>query len=198
MSAETVEEAIRVFAAIRPSQAILDPLQEWWDTARKWLPKSDWRPMPVENWHVTLAFYGELAVDALPGLRARLAEIAVETTPFEIEIRGFGVFPNTDQARIFWAGAFGEPADTLAGLAHRCLHAVESGFKNDPRKAPKTYRGHISLARARGRRKVDLSAFVKHPPPDLKERVDAITLYRSDLTPEGSRYTPIERFLLAG
>lgn len=155
--------------------------------------------MPWENWHVTLAFYGELATATIPDLRARLDRIAGETAPFGIEVRGFGVFPNTDRARIFWAGAFGiEPPEALAGLAYRCLGAMEQKTATDPGKAPQTYRGHISLARAKGRRQIDLTPFVKNPPPVLRERIEGITLYRSELAPDGSRYTPIEQFKLKG
>lgn len=199
MPTEPPLDTLRIFAAIRPSKAVLDPLQEWWDSARKLLPETGWRAMPVENWHVTLAFYGETATETIPDLRRRLDKIAGETAPFGIELRGFGVFPDTDRARIFWAGAFGiDPPEALARLAHRCMNAIGQGPEPDPRKAPKTYRGHISLARAKGRRQIDLAPFVKNPPPVLSERVDCITLYRSELAPKGSRYTPIERFALRG
>jgi len=197
MNIESAPTPIRVFAAIRPSEATLNPLSEWWDTAHVLLPKTDWRPIPIENWHVTLAFYGELDPKDLPGLQRQLDEIAGETPCFGIETRGFGAFPSAVRPRVFWVGTFAiDPPKALAELAYRCLYATDEKVRVNPKKSPQTFRGHISLARSKGRRTVDLAPFGRQPPPMIREQVGAICLYRSELTPKGARYRLIERFPL--
>ncbi len=52
------------------------------------------------------------------------------------------------------------------------------------------------MARSNGRQSLDMTSLNRHAPPNIREQVDAISLYRSELTPQGSRYTLIERFPL--
>jgi len=178
---------------------VLTPLRDWWKSARTALPQLGWRPIPSENWHVTLAFYGELGSGEIPKLCARLGRVIDESPRFTIETRGIGVFPRQDRPRTFWVGAFGtEPPQALAGLAYRCRQAIDEKLRRDPREFPQTFKGHISLARSSGRHALDLTPLSRYPPPNVREQVEAISLYASQLTGQGSRYTLIERFWLKG
>ena len=67
---------MRLFAAVLPPQEIAAELAVEVDRLRR-LPGADalrWTGRP--GWHFTLAFYGEVADDLLPGLADRLARAA--------------------------------------------------------------------------------------------------------------------------
>nr|WP_297422613.1 RNA 2',3'-cyclic phosphodiesterase [uncultured Actinotalea sp.] len=59
---------------------------------------------PPENWHVTLAFYGEASEGAVPELEQGLATLAEEQAPFGLRLRGAGVFSH----RTLWVGVAGD------------------------------------------------------------------------------------------
>lgn len=62
------------------------------------------RRMPVENWHVTLAFLGHL--DADQEAAAREAAAAVTAPAFTLTLDRLGVFP---RAAVVWAGSSAIP-----------------------------------------------------------------------------------------
>ena len=55
------------------------------------------------NWHVTLAFYGEVPDSLLPGLQERLARAARRAHPMRLRVAGGGRFAD----RALWAGIKG-------------------------------------------------------------------------------------------
>lgn len=148
---------MRLFAAIDPPadeiaalSAAVDPT----DGRLRWV-----RP---EQWHVTLAFYGEVAVDVEPDLTERLRRAAARTPPFDLRVAGAGTFPSqAGRARMLWAGLTGD-VDVLSRLADRCSAAGRrAGVDMEDRK----FRPHLTLARAR------------RDVVDLRETVDGLSSY---------------------
>ncbi|MDT0441906.1 RNA 2',3'-cyclic phosphodiesterase [Streptomyces johnsoniae] len=87
------------------------------------------------GWHVTVAYYGEVADDRLPGLRERLAAAAAARPPFGLRLAGGGTFGE----RVLWAGLAGE----TAALHALSAAAAEAGPAVDQYDA---YRPHLTLA----------------------------------------------------
>jgi 2'-5' RNA ligase len=140
--------AMRLFAAIDPPEAAITDLR--WalgatDDTMRWVPQ--------DQWHVTLAFYGEVTDDAGEGLAERLERAAARTAPLSLRIAGAGCFPNRPHAaRVLWVGLGGDTAE-LARLAERCAAAGRrERLVMDKRK----FRAHLTLGRAR-REPVDVS-----------------------------------------
>lgn len=134
----------------------------------------------AENWHVTLAFYGDLGEGRVEALAESLAEVAALAAPFELSLAGAGVFAH----RTLWAGVGGDVAGVHA-LVDGCRDAGEAvGARQDDRVRS---RPHLTLGRVTpppGRRRRDRAP----DPGDLL--VHALAVYR------GPRW-PVSELVLA-
>ncbi|MEU5019619.1 RNA 2',3'-cyclic phosphodiesterase [Streptomyces angustmyceticus] len=134
---------MRLFAAVLPPAPAIEELAA--EVARlKQLPAAGrLRWTGPESWHFTLAFYGEVPEETVPGLRERLGRAAGRRDPYELRIAGGGRFSD----RVVWAGAEGDRAAmrTLAGAAGAA--ARRAGVAMDEEHRP--YTPHLTLARNR-------------------------------------------------
>ncbi|MFI6338299.1 RNA 2',3'-cyclic phosphodiesterase [Streptomyces sp. NPDC050535] len=133
---------MRLFAAVLPPGDVADELGSAVGELHR-LPGADalrWTGRP--GWHCTLAFYGEVDEDVLPGLSERLARAAHRTPAFPLALRGGGHFGG----RALWAGVSGE-IRTLRLLADRAEAAARKA--GVPLPDHRRYRPHLTLARSR-------------------------------------------------
>jgi len=181
---------IRTFLAIALEESIRRVLvarqQEWC----KRLPPASW--IGSHALHITMKFLGDTPKEQIDVLRDAVAIGMKEVTSFPIRLQGVGVFPNVHAPRILWAG-FSSGQELLCSVAERldeCLAPM--GFP----KEMKSFHPHVTMARI----KRDNKAFGQalHQLRILNNsfqfesgRVEKITLYKSDLTPSGSVYTPL-------
>ncbi len=189
------EGRLRLFAALTPPEAVLDEIERWWRSARLALPRRQWRHMPRENWHLTLAFYGEIEGGLLGDLELALArELAGATAP-RVGSRGIGTFPGPVRPRTFWLGIEGTALDELAGRCRRAAAILPTPDRHDD---PYPFRPHLTLARTRRPRPLDLHRLAAMPPPPcLNWRADGVDLYRSRLHSDGARYEILAHYPLA-
>ncbi|WP_018548313.1 RNA 2',3'-cyclic phosphodiesterase [Streptomyces sp. LaPpAH-108] len=186
---------MRLFAAVLPPEDVAADLAREVALLRR-LPGADglrWTGRP--GWHFTLAFYGEVADEAVPALSERLARAAHRTAPFPLAIAGGGRF---GRGKALWAGARGD-VDALRLLAERARSAGrKAGVGHEEHRR---YQPHLTLAR--GRDTVDLGPYADAL-ADFTGRtwtVDALTLVRSDLPRSGvpgeqPRYEAVARWAL--
>ncbi len=137
------------------------------------------------QWHATLAFLGEVA-DAdrgrLEAVLAGLAEVA----------RGPVLARLGPATQVLGAGVLVVPVAGLEELAS----AVATGVAGwGPGVGGRSWAGHLTLARARGRRRVP--ARLAGATIDARWSVTELTLVRSRLDPAGARYEIEARFPLA-
>ena len=131
---------MRLFVALYPSPSAVAELA----AAMPPLPPQ-WRPVPVEQWHLTLAFLGEVADFRLPELAERLGRAAARSGSLALALSGAGAFPSARRARVLWAGMAGD-RDGVIRLAERASAAARrTGIPIEGRR----YRPHLTLARAR-------------------------------------------------
>ena len=135
---------MRLFAAVWPPADVLDHLDLALASVRG-APagtSSAVRWSARENWHLTVAFYGDLPDGAVPGLAADLADLAAGIEPYELALRGAGVFSH----RTLWVGVGGD-LETQRAVTHGCVEAGESAggvTDNRPRDRP-----HLTVGRVR-------------------------------------------------
>ncbi|MEW2554655.1 RNA 2',3'-cyclic phosphodiesterase [Streptomyces zhihengii] len=129
----------RVFIALAPPDEAKDELARALAPACAAYPNMRWNR--IEDWHITLAFLGELPTAAVPSLRPPLAELAAARPPLELSLRGSGHFDD----RVLWSGVGGD-LDGLRLLAAEVRAAVEDGGVPY---AGRPMRPHLTLARAR-------------------------------------------------
>lgn len=179
---------VRLFVALTPSAAAVAHLDAAVAPLRDGRLALRWSK-PV-MWHLTLAFFGDVAEERLGDLQTRLARVAARHDGAELRFRGAGAFARPARATVLFAGvevtadaASHGPRPTLAPLAASCTATGRRiGLDLDDR----TYRPHLTLARAKGRAPVDvrpvieqLSSYVGPSWP-----ASAIVLIRSHLGPD--------------
>jgi len=132
---------MRLFAAIDPpAEAVADL-----DSAVR-RKGNDLRWVPPEQWHLTLAFYGEVSQPTADDLQVRLERAAGRTGVLGLQIKGGGCFPRQpNAAKVLWAGLDGD-LDALTLLADRC---TASGRRSGVAMEKRKFKAHLTLARAR-------------------------------------------------
>ncbi len=154
--------------------------------------------------HVTLAFLGDVDASRAEEAGRCLDEAGHDAAAFTLRWRGLGVFPDPARARVVWAGlpAAEEDAGTaaLTGLAERVREALRgAGFAMERR----AFAPHLTLARLRDPRRPRQaggalqSILAQYAGAPLGEtRADTACLYRSELSPQGARYTVLHELHL--
>jgi RNA 2',3'-cyclic 3'-phosphodiesterase len=105
-----------------------------------------------EQWHITLAFYGQVDDKRVPDLKARLTRAAKRHPVLSLSLDGAGRFDE----RTLWVGCSGDVA-TLRDIARSVAAAgrrVGASSADDAFR----FRAHVTLARTR--RPVDLRPYV--------------------------------------
>lgn len=194
---------MRIFIGIDLDPGIRTKIGRFMEGVQEFAPDARW--VQPESLHITLKFVGEQTPEQVESITKRLRLLEAEA--FEIGVGGFGFFPTAKSARVFWIGIQAGPQ--LAGLAETVDAATaELGISREDRR----YSPHLTLARAGGRsgspkwRKGDgtSNAFAV-----LEKRLAGMSqldfgsmvarefiLYRSQLSPVGSKYTKLHRFAL--
>ncbi|MFE3763123.1 RNA 2',3'-cyclic phosphodiesterase [Streptomyces sp. NPDC059104] len=130
---------VRVFIALAPPDDAKQELERELGPAYRAHPRMRWNR--IEDWHITLAFLGELPVAAVAPLRPALAALAAARRPLRLALRGSGHFDE----RVLWTGIDGE----LEGL-HRLATDVRALVRECGIDFPeRTLRPHLTLARSR-------------------------------------------------
>jgi len=168
---------IRLFAAI----AVPGPIGQALALRQHGLREARWRPL--EAFHITLRFFGEVTEDRARDLDEALLEVSGR--PLSLALDGVGAFGEGRDIHAVWAGVAEDPG--LRRLAARCEKAARaSGVAADTR----AYRPHVTLAYLRRADPEAVAAWIeangllKSPPFP----VDRFGLYSSWRTSAGSRY----------
>ncbi|MFF0739515.1 RNA 2',3'-cyclic phosphodiesterase [Streptomyces sp. NPDC004111] len=139
MSTPDPSATVRVFVALAPPDDAKDELARALGPAYEAYPRLRWNR--IEDWHITLAFLGELPVAAVPALRRPLADLAATRRPLELGLRGGGHFDE----RVLWSGVEGDLTGLHLLAAEVRELVVECGVPFEGR----PLRPHLTLARAR-------------------------------------------------
>lgn len=104
----------------------------------------DEKLVPQNNWHITLAFIGELEDEKLESLKS-LLQVFQWGDAFKVSIRNFGAFPSLEEGRVLWLGCE-KGAQALTTLAETLRRQLDDlGITYDP----KPFVPHVTLARLR-------------------------------------------------
>ncbi len=168
---------IRLFTAIAVPPEIGAPLQD----RQSGIEGARWRPL--DAFHITLRFIGDVAEPDAADLDEALAEIQVPA--FDLELKGAGHFGEGPDMHAVWAGVEEQP------LLRRLQKANESAARHVGLKPEtRTYLPHVTLAYLKRATVPEVAAWIQrnnllHSPAF---RVDRFGLYSSWQTREGSVY----------
>ncbi len=191
-------DSARLFIAVPVPSAVRVELQRVRrHFERSGAPRLRW--IRAEAIHLTLKFLGDVPSMRIGVVERELEEICAETQRHALRLTGFGVFGGR-RPRVLWVGLDGAVADTakLAGAIDAHLAAHEFPLER------RDFRPHLTLARvpdrATAKDRANLVSLVKQAeaPLPLVLPVEQMQLLRSDLRPEGARYTTLRAFPLDG
>jgi RNA 2',3'-cyclic 3'-phosphodiesterase len=178
---------IRLFVGLPVPDAVASRLL----ALQRGVPGARWRT--AEHFHITLCFIGEVGLDVAEEIDSALDSVRV--APFELALKGSGLFGG-DQPDALWMGvAASEP---LGRLQQRCRRACErAGARIEARK----FVPHVTIAYLRSHANPDrIAAFLRNhalfeSPPWT---VDRFFLYSSHLGARTSSYTIEAEYPLIG
>jgi 2'-5' RNA ligase len=177
---------IRSFIAVDLSAPVRAALQRLRDQFAQL--KCEVRWVRVEGVHVTLKFLGLVEPARLEQIHTTLATGITGQPALRVRARGLGAFPNLRRPRVLWVGLEGE------GLAELAARVEEAMRRLDFEPEKRGFSPHITLGRVNGMRgwsRVE-ELFKAQLSDDFGECiVDAVTIYRSTLRPDGAVYTPL-------
>lgn len=177
---------IRAFIAVTLAKSVIEEIAKVRALLQE--PKGDIRWTRVEGLHLTLKFLGDIVQDQVAAIVAVLHDIAQQRPPLRLMAQGLGAFPNLRRPRVLWVGLQGKRISELS-------EAIETALL--PLDFPPEERGfipHLTLGRLRSPKGWErvLPILQAHEQTCFGESlIDHITLYQSELRPEGAIYTPL-------
>jgi len=152
---------------------------------------ADVKLVEPENIHVTIRFLGNITPATAENIFEEMKR--VQFSPFIVQIKGLGAFPNPRYSRVIWAGIT-QGADQLKSIFSQLEPKLQGlGFTPDP----KGFSPHLTIARVRsGRNKQQLAEFITENANYEFGDINAkcLRLKKSTLTPKGPIYSTLKEF----
>jgi 2'-5' RNA ligase len=185
-------EEVRCFIAIELPEGVKRGLRELQAQLKAGsLAPVKW--VEPENIHLTLKFLGNVAADRIDEIALAMTEAAKGTSPFSLEVKELGVFPNPKRVQIIWVGLSRE-VEKLSRLQQRIESGLARlGFASENRR----FTPHLTLARLRDRatpaEREKLGQLIAETEFDAAKSfmVKGVKLMQSQLTREGPVYTSL-------
>jgi 2'-5' RNA ligase len=148
-----------LFAAVLPPPRVLDHVEQALDAVRGSAdesgPAGPLRWAQPDDRHLTLAFFGEVSAGSAQDLTAGLRHIAAGHEPFDLQLRGAGVFDR----RVFWIGVGGD-AEEMATLTAECVDL--GGTVTGRQDSRVRSRAHLTVARVRSQHRGRSGPYRRH------------------------------------
>lgn len=186
-------QSLRCFVAVNLPSAIKEKLGHIQEELRRSQADVSW--VKPQNIHLTLKFLGEIGEKRVERVKEVLAKAVQGIGSFSLGLESLGVFPNLKSPRVVWVGVKETPA-ALVELQKAVEDGLaQIGFPKEKRK----FSPHFTLGRVRSPRNLEAlkNALAEVKAQRLEEfRVESLELMRSQLSPQGSQYSVLEKFLL--
>jgi 2'-5' RNA ligase len=151
---------------------------------------ADLKLVEPQNIHITVRFLGNITSAMVEMVFGEMKKI--QFTPFTVQIKGLGAFPNSNYSRVIWAGI------TSGAYQLKNIFQLEPRLRN-LNFAPdsKGFNPHLTIARVRsGRNKQQLAKFITENANYEFGAVNTkcLNLKKSNLTPRGPIYSTLREF----
>ncbi|HLC17254.1 MAG TPA: RNA 2',3'-cyclic phosphodiesterase [Thermodesulfovibrionia bacterium] len=176
---------VRAFIAIDFDESLKELLKEFQTTLKKEGVDCKW--VNHDGIHITLKFLGSVEQERLKSVEAGIEKACHGVSAFDLNLKGFGAFLRKGRAGVIWVSTEKEPA-------FNCLYeAIEEemaglGFQKEER----AFTPHVTL----GRDFTVANRFYLEKLMDIYKdknfgsfKVKEVVLMKSDLRPEGARYS---------
>jgi 2'-5' RNA ligase len=183
---------IRSFIAVDLPDSLNEALERASEQLQDLLEGLPVRWVPVQNIHLTLKFLGDVSEKNIEMIQSIVQAEASQHRIFEISVGGFGVFPNLARPRVLWVGV--EAPDELIHLQRRIdVESARLGYAPDQREfSPHLTFGRVSR-NASPKQVRQVSKLLRTYKIGFlgAARIENVTLFRSDLGPDGAVYSKI-------
>ena len=186
------EGKLRVFLAVGLPDEIRDRIGTVQRELRRSLGDVKWvRP---EGIHLTLKFFGSISAGEVERIATVIAGYTACTESMILTLEKVGGFPDIRRARVLWLGVGGEIGKLAVLQGNLEAGLDDAGFSRETR----PFAPHLTLGRARDSRNGIADA--REAIARLEGRISGsftaggVTLYKSDLRPEGAVYTKLRYF----
>ncbi|MBW1813632.1 MAG: RNA 2',3'-cyclic phosphodiesterase [Deltaproteobacteria bacterium] len=188
-----MSETLRAFIAIELPETAVTFVIRIQETLKSYRFKVKW--VQPENMHLTLKFLGEINREDRVKIEDAISDAGKDCGPIQLSVKGMGVFPGVKRPRVVWCGLKGDTASLVHLQGQLDEKLIDLGFSKEKR----PFKGHLTLGRVKGSispEKIidamkEISGFGSKP-----FKVEAITLFSSDLKPSGAVYTRLKSISL--
>jgi 2'-5' RNA ligase len=182
---------MRAFMAVEVNTELVDKIVE----IQKTLAEANAlvKFVEAENLHFTFKFLGDITQEKAEIITNMAEDKIAEYSPFDINIKGTGVFPNLGYIRVIWLGV--ENPEKFSKMQEDFdQEFVKMGFKKE-----RSYTPHLTIGRVKGVQNKELLVSMVKELQDVDigtMKVDRLILKESDLTPVGPIYTDLKEIYL--
>jgi len=179
----------RVFCAVELPDVVRARLEDHVRRLQKEVPDAAASWSRVENIHLTLKFFGNVEVNRIEKISAAADRVVRQFSTFQIAVGETGVFPRASRPQVLWIGV-SDPSGQLSALQTKFENeCAAEGFEKEDR----AYRPHLTIARLRkpeGERHL-AAAHLRMQFETIEVDLKELVVFRSELSPKGSKYTPL-------
>lgn len=192
----TDEKSIRAFLAVEIPPDIKNRIRDIQKSLTPFVRDISWtRP---EGMHLTLKFFGNISEDDIACISRVVEKKAGGTTPITLNVGTIGVFPGLSRPRVLWVGIQGE-TDRLSRLRDEIESDLQGcGFQREKR----SFTPHLTLGRARSQRRMFTGIGEVLADKETYQAgrfgVRGLTLFKSELKPDGAVYTKLACYSFKG
>jgi len=181
---------MRLFIALTPTPGLARQVTEWMRSLE--LLSAGMRPVRTDTLHLTLRFLGETDPARLDAVAAAMDRTVAGVAPYDLALGGTGSFPSERNARVLWLSLVKGESETRTLAAALERELAKGGFPPEQR----AFHPHLTVARWRVPpdrmevlQMIEAGANFKTGPVP----VTGITLYQSELRPEGPAHIPLRQ-----
>jgi 2'-5' RNA ligase len=191
-------QRIRTFIAISLPVDVVSRIRQMQSQLEPAVRSGAVRWAAPEQIHLTLKFLGGIDSASLPELEAALQCACAGVGSFELRAEGLGGFPDLQWPRVLWVGITGG-LNALHALQKNVLR--ETGAWGGPEE--RAFHAHLTIGRVKKCSPRDLRELIAKIGSMSEPRLGSwqaieLHLMRSELSPDGSRYTCLATIPLGG
>lgn len=184
-----MKDGLRLFSAIELPQGVRARAASYIAKLREAAPevRASWEK--EEKLHLTLKFFGDVEASRVAELSAALERAASLVDAFELRIQDTGAFPPSGHTRVLWLGV--RDSSGRLDKLHQEIETECARLGFPPER--KRFHPHLTIARLRSPEGARALA-ARHKGMEFETEpfaVREVVLIRSELLPQGSRYTKI-------
>ncbi len=191
-TADVVSEHLRLFVAISLPEQVKDAVEKAQLDLRSELPPHVIRWTKRNQFHLTLRFLGDVNASDADAVKHSLRAACDGFGPLQLRAERMGFFPHLRSPRVVWVWVH-DAAEILPQLQQSIQRATAPFTREVPEEK---FTGHVTLGRVKQIRRAEADALGKLALGMAQRQfgdwtADKVELIRSELSPEGSRYTTI-------